>query len=121
MLGCLLVDDSASFLEAATRLLEREGLHVVGVAHTIDGALQLAQESQPDVVLIDITLGAESGFDLARRLARTGTAATVILISTQSEADFADLIDETPAAGFLSKSELSAAKIEQLVGPAQHD
>jgi DNA-binding NarL/FixJ family response regulator len=121
MLRCLLVDDNTSFLEAATRLLEREGVLVVGVAHTIEEALQRMQELQPDVVLIDITLGPESGFDLARRLARTGTAATMILISTHSEADFADLIDETPAIGFLPKSELSAAKIQQLVCRAHHD
>jgi hypothetical protein len=57
-------------------------------------------------------LAGESGFGLARQLAeqRRG-AAVMILISTHPQADFADLIDESPAAGFLSKSELSAGAI----------
>jgi hypothetical protein len=37
----------------------------------------------------------------------------VILISTHAEADFADLIAQTPAAGFVPKSELSAAAIRR--------
>ena len=72
-------------------------------------------ELQPDVLLIDISLGSESGLDVARRFAENGYRATVILISTQDEADYADLIAQTPAAGFVSKSELSAAAIRRLV------
>jgi two-component system, NarL family, nitrate/nitrite response regulator NarL len=119
MIRCLIVDDSVSFLEAATRLLEREGLAVAGVAHTIDEALAQAQELKPDVILVDVSLGAESGFDLARRLAQTDSQATVILISTHAQSDFAYLIDEAPAAGFVPKSELSAAAIRQFVSEPQ--
>jgi hypothetical protein len=49
-----------------------------------------------------------------RRLGRGGGAA-VILIFTHSEADFADLIAESPAAGFLSKGDLSAHAIRRIV------
>jgi DNA-binding NarL/FixJ family response regulator len=110
VLRCVIVDDSARFLEAARALLEREGVDVVGVASTIAEALRLVDEVRPDVTLVDIDLGAESGFDLASRLARNGGRAPyrAILISTHTEADFADLIDSSPAVGFLSKSDLSA-------------
>ena len=103
--GVLIVDDNRLFLETARDLLEREGLRVVGVAATSAQALRRAAELRPEVVLVDISSGDESGFDLARRLAghdRDGGPA-VILISTHSEADFADLIAESPAAGFLPK------------------
>jgi two-component system, NarL family, nitrate/nitrite response regulator NarL len=114
---CLIVDDNPTFLEAATMLLEREGLTVVGVASTSAEALSRSRELDPDVVLVDIALGGESGFDLARRLAEAGgDVPTVILISTHAEADFADLIKATPAAGFVSKSELSAKAIRRLAG-----
>jgi DNA-binding NarL/FixJ family response regulator len=112
----LIVDDNRLFLEAARGLLAREGLRVVGVAATSAEALQRVEELQPEVVLVDIRLGGESGFDLARRLAdhHEGGPA-VILISTHSEADFADLIAESPARGFLPKPELSAEAIRRIV------
>ncbi len=115
-LRCLIVDDNANFLEAAASLLQREGVTVVGVASSIADALQQTRELSPDVILVDIVLGRESGFDLARRLAEMGTdGLTVILISTHAEADFADLIEEAPAAGFMPKSQLSADTIQRIL------
>ncbi len=117
-LRCLLVDDSHAFLEAARVFLEREGVTVVGVASSIAEALRQARALRPDVILVDIGLGDESGFDLARLLARDGQGggAEVILISTHSEADYSELIAESPAAGFLAKSELSALGISRILG-----
>ena len=113
-----IVDDNRLFLEDARLLLEQEGLRVVGVAATSAEALRRAEQLRPEVILVDIALGDDSGFDLARRLAghdRDGGSA-VILISTRSAADFADLIAESPAAGFLPKTELSAHAIRRIVG-----
>jgi len=116
-LRCLIVDDNASFLDAATTLLKRQGLAVAGIATTAADALARARALRPDVVLVDIVLGEESGFDVARQLAvDDGRGPAVILISTHAEDDFADLIEETPAAGFLPKSELSADAIRRLAG-----
>jgi len=99
-------------------LLEHEGVTVAGVASSTAEALRQARALQPDVVLVDIGLGDESGFDLARLLARDGGggSATVILISMSAEADYADLIAESPAAGFLPKPELSARGIGRILG-----
>jgi CheY-like chemotaxis protein len=114
---CLLVDDNGAFLEAASLLLEREGLTVVGVALSIADALREARALLPDLILVDIGLGEESGFDLARLLAQDsqGGGAEVILISTGGEADYKDLIDESPAAGFLAKSALSVRGINRIL------
>jgi CheY-like chemotaxis protein len=119
-LRCLLVDDSDAFLETASLLLEREGLTVVGVASSIAEALQQAHALRPDLILVDIGLGSESGFDLARLLAQDGQGqdAEVILISAGAEADYTELIAESPAAGFLAKSELSVSRIGQILGHA---
>ena len=116
-LRCLLVDDSTRFLGAAHDHLEREGLVVVGVATTIAQALDQAERLRPDVALVDIDLAGESGFELARLLRQPGgPAVAVILISTHSEEDFADLIAASPAVGFLSKAALTAEAIRGLVG-----
>jgi CheY-like chemotaxis protein len=120
-LRCLLVDDNDAFLETASVLLEREGLAVVGLASSIAEALRQARALRPDLILVDIGLGDESGFDLARLLAQDnhggrGADADVILISTGAEADYRDLIADSPAAGFLAKSELSVRGISQILG-----
>jgi DNA-binding NarL/FixJ family response regulator len=113
---CLLVDDNEAFLQTASLLLEREGVTVAGVASSIAQALGQARALRPDLILVDIGLGDESGFDLARLLARDDLDAEVILISTGTEADYADLIQDSPAAGFLAKSELSLRGINQILG-----
>jgi DNA-binding NarL/FixJ family response regulator len=116
-LGVLIVDDSRLFLEAARDRLEREGLRVVGVAATSAEALRRAEELRPDVVLVDVMLRGESGFELVRRLAerrRNGEPA-LILISTYSAADFAGPIAGSPAAGFLPKRELSSEAIRRIL------
>jgi DNA-binding NarL/FixJ family response regulator len=110
-LRCVIVDDNPSVLIAARGLLEREGISVVGVAANSAEALDAVAELRPDVVLVDIDLGGESGFDLARRL----DGASVILISTHAERDYADLIEASPAVGFLAKSELSASAIRAVL------
>jgi len=116
-LRCLIVDDSARFLDAARSLLERQGIMVVGVASTSAEALRRAAQLQPDVALLDIDLGGESGFDLARQLSRQVSLAPtrMIMISTHAEQDYTDLISASPVVGFLPKSALSADAIRALI------
>jgi DNA-binding NarL/FixJ family response regulator len=123
-LRCLIVDDSLLYLEAARALLEREGIDVAGVASKAADAMRQAEALRPDVILVDIVLGEESGLDLVRRLSQDSRAAgpALILISTHSEADFAALIEESPAAGFIPKPQLSAEAIRRaLDGRAVED
>jgi CheY-like chemotaxis protein len=116
-LRCLIVDDSSCFLDAARTLLEGGGF-AVEVASNGEQALGQAESCRPDVILVDVFLGEESGLDLARRLVDGGRrdGPTVILISTHSEADLSALIAASPAAGFLTKEELSTAAIQRIVG-----
>jgi DNA-binding NarL/FixJ family response regulator len=115
--SCLIVDDNASFLDAAAGLLEREGVMIAGMAFAAAEALRKTRELHPDVVLVDIMLGRESGIDLAYRLAEASPdGPVIILISTHAEADFTDLIREAPVAGFIPKLELSASAIRRLAG-----
>ena len=114
----MIVDDDVTFLSAARALLERDEVTVAGVASNSAEAVQRARELRPDVVLIDIRLGEESGFETARRLARDGHSAALIMISTHAPEDYADLIAESPALGFLPKAKLSAAAIRRILGTA---
>ena len=108
----LIVDDNHEFLQVARQMLEREGINVVGIASTGAQAVRSAGEHDPDVVLLDVGLGDESGFDVAVQLTAAGSRARqVVLISARSEEDLQDLIAESPAIGFLAKSQLSAPAI----------
>jgi DNA-binding NarL/FixJ family response regulator len=114
---CLIVDDSESFLTAARVLLEREGVAVAGVASRGPEALRLADALRPDVVLVDICLGDESGVEVARSLIdhHLDHDAVVVMISTHTEDDVLELVARCQAAAFLPKSELSASAIRRIV------
>lgn len=115
---CLIVDDSAHFVAAARGLLERQGVTIVGVASTSAGAQLSFEELRPDVTLVDLDLGGESGFDVAEQLHRAAgpSPSPVIIISTHAAQDFVDLIDASPAIGFIAKSGLSGDAIRALIG-----
>jgi len=110
-LRCLIVDDNSLFLEGAVDLLTREGLDVVGVASDSAAAIRLVTELRPDVTLVDVDLGDEDGFELAQRLHAISGASKVILVSTHAEEDLAQLIERSPALGFIAKARLSAQAI----------
>src|SRR5437763_6597868 len=123
-LRCLIVDDNPSFREEMRGLLAEQGLDVVGEAGSGAEAFRQIADLGPDVALIDIDLGEESGLELARRLReRLGRAAVphLILISTHDEAEYADLIEASSAIGFVAKTDLSAATIRQMLAAIDGD
>jgi DNA-binding NarL/FixJ family response regulator len=123
-LRCLIVDDNASFREEIGGLLTEQGLDVVGEAGSAAEASRQIAELRPDVALIDIDLGGESGLELARQLREQpgqGAVPHLILISTHDEAEYADVIEASAAVGFLAKIDLSAATIRQMLAAIDGD
>lgn len=108
---CLIVDDSTAFCLAARRVLEAAGMTVVGTASTLASALESAHSTHPDLILVDIDLGGESGFDVVEALHSADPLPAVILVSTHDEEDFADMVEASSAIGFLPKFELSAERV----------
>jgi len=113
----VIVDDSTVYIAAAQALLEREGMRVVGRAGGTAEAVDLCARVRPDVVLVDVALCDESGFDVVRRLSHAG-GPTLILISTRTADVVADLLVAPPAAGFVTKPALSSAVIPALMPSA---
>jgi CheY-like chemotaxis protein len=116
-LRCVIVDDSPTFVATARSLLEGQGMTVLGAVASGADAVRLAAELRPDVVLVDLDLGRESGLEVAGRLARSAGPAppAVILISTYAQEDFAELVAGSPAAGFIPKAALSVSAIRELL------
>jgi CheY-like chemotaxis protein len=124
-LRCLIVDDNASFRAEIRGLFEEESIEVVACAASAGEAVEHVAEPRPNLVLVDIDLGGESGLELARRLAENASGPIrphVILISTHDPAEYAGVIESSRAVGFLAKTDLSAAAIRRLLpSPAESD
>jgi CheY-like chemotaxis protein len=123
-LRCMIVDDNPAFTTIAALVLELDGVAVVATTTSGAEALECLERLRPDVILVDIELGGESGFDLAVAIHRHPWVAVpappVILISAHDERDFADQVAASPASGFLPKWKLSAAAIRKsLAGVAE--
>jgi DNA-binding NarL/FixJ family response regulator len=118
-LTCLIVDDSPEFLEAARQFFADDAITVVGVAATSDEALNEAVALRPDVALVDVNLGGESGLDVAARLAGLPNGGPpVVLISAETGSELAELVEASGALGFVSKTELSGDEIRKLLARA---
>jgi DNA-binding NarL/FixJ family response regulator len=117
LIRCIIVDDNHHFLRVVNDLLNHEGIVVAGLASTSAEALSLASWLLPDIVLVDVHLGAESGFDLAQRLMAAAPAwqPTVVLMSTYPEHDIRirPMLEVSPAAAFIQKIAISGPAIRE--------
>lgn len=112
----LIVDDNVEYLATVNRLLGQDGMVVVGLATSGAEALQRAEEHDPDVILVDVELGEESGFDVVEQLSTVpGLDSSIVLVSAHQRDDLLDLLAGSSAIGFLAKSELTAQGIIRLV------
>jgi DNA-binding NarL/FixJ family response regulator len=111
----LIVDDHASFRDAARLLLEGAGFEVVGESEDAAGAVAATTRLRPAIVLLDIGLPDGDGFEVAERLARSDDPPVVILISSREVAWYRRRLADSPARGFIAKGELSAGAVEALV------
>lgn len=119
--SCLIVDDSPEFIRAASDLLEREGISVTGVATTGGLAVCACSVLKPDVVLVDVDLGEESGFEVAGKLAgQAGPGRPcVILVSAYPLEEFEDMVPDSLAVSFLPKGLLSGSAVRGIVVRSQ--
>jgi signal transduction histidine kinase/ActR/RegA family two-component response regulator len=115
----LVVDDDEDTCEAIRMVLEDEGA-VVATATSVAGALEALELSLPDVLLSDITMPGESGYDLMRKVvSRRGDAAPPA--AAISGGGRADSVQEALASGFrmlLQKPVHSTALIGAVVALA---
>jgi DNA-binding NarL/FixJ family response regulator len=116
-LRAILVDDSDEFLASAGRLLESQGIEIVGYANTGAEAVELAATLKPHLALVDIELGEEDGIALTEELQDRAPATQVVLISAYERDELTDVISDSRAVGYLPKSALGAAAIMSLLGP----
>ena len=88
MARILVVDDEPRIVDVVRAYLEREG-HAVEVAHDGDTALAVARATAPDLVVLDVMLPRQTGFDVLRALRADGAAGPAVILLTARD----DVID----------------------------
>jgi DNA-binding NarL/FixJ family response regulator len=111
----LVVDDHAEVRALIRRVLEEDGLEVVGEAADGRSALIAAAELHPDLVLMDVLLPGPDGITTAAEMALGGTAPPVILTSSRDAADLGSRLAGACALGFIAKRDLSGPALVRLL------
>ena len=82
--GVVTVDDQAVFREVAREVIEAtDGFESLGEACSGEDALQLADDVDPDLVLVDVRMPGMNGVETASRLAAAHPTATIVLVSSE--------------------------------------
>jgi CheY-like chemotaxis protein len=101
----LIVDDNHALLEHLVGMLEPTYEIAAALCNgtaVVDQAVALL----PDLIILDISLGDLSGFEVARRLKKTGCPAKIIFLSLHEDMDFVGAAFGLGASGFVFKSRL---------------
>ncbi|MEL7474160.1 MAG: response regulator transcription factor [Planctomycetota bacterium] len=102
----LLVDDHAMVRQALSERLEREpGLTVVGTASEGDEALEMAGETRPEVVCLDIDMPGRLCFDVARDLMATYDGLRVLFVSAFFHDSYIEDALRVRAHGYVTKGQ----------------
>ena len=102
----LIVDDYAPFRHLVRSTLQRRpGLDVIGEASDGLGAVQKAQELQPDLILLDIELPALNGIEAARRIQKIAPGAKILFLSNNRSWNIAVETLRSGASGYVVKSD----------------
>ncbi len=113
--GVLLVDDQAPFREAARAVLERvKGFELVAEADSGEQAVEMVDQSRPDLVLMDINMGGISGIEAARIITAAHPDLMVILLSTYLVEDLPPDVRTSGAAAYVHKEDLSGRVLRRL-------
>jgi len=110
----LLADDHAMVMEAIRQLLEPE-FEVIGIAHDGRRLLQLASETRPDMVLLDLGMPSLNGFDAGQQLRKLLPATKIVVLTMNEDGDTADAALREWASGYLLKSSVGRSELSRAI------
>ena len=111
----MIVDDHSGFRACARHMLESDEFEVVGEAADAASAIAMARELRPDIVLLDIQLPDIDGIEASKQIATLNGRTQIVLVSSRGRSDYGSALDESPARGFIPKSELCGATLRELI------
>jgi DNA-binding NarL/FixJ family response regulator len=103
----LLADDNAALLETLVELLQPT-YQVAAAMNNGRSVLERFSSLDPDVIILDISLGDLTGFEVAKRLRDAGCSAKIIFLTVHEDIDFVNAAFDLGASGYVFKSRISA-------------
>ena len=103
----LLADDNPEILETLTDMLQPPYV-VAGALPDGASVLQQVPALKPDLLILDISLGDMTGFEVARRLKQNGSATKLIFLTVHETIDFVRAAFDLDAAGYVFKSRIGS-------------
>jgi two-component system response regulator DesR len=104
LIKVLLAEDQTMVREALASLLSlEEDIEVVAQVSRGDAVLAAAEESQPDVALLDIEMPGADGIEAARQLSQAMPGCAILILTTFGRPGYLRRAMESGARGFLLK------------------
>jgi DNA-binding NarL/FixJ family response regulator len=115
----LVVDDHDIVRRGIASLVEGEGIQIVAEAADGADAARLARKHKPDVVLLDVRLGAEDGLDCIKRLLAAAPNTRVVMLSAFESTTYVARSVSAGAHDYLLKSASRKEIIDAVTGAAE--
>ncbi len=103
----ILADDNPAILRQVSAILE-EDFDILAALPDGESALRKAVELKPDLLVLDISMGRMSGFDVARALKQAGQHPRLVFVTIHQESDFVKAAMACGASGYVIKSHLAS-------------
>lgn len=110
----LLVDDHAVVRTGYRMLLEQAGIDIVAEADSGEAACRMFLETQPDVVVMDLSLPGISGLEAVRRIVARDSRARILVFSMHDNPVFIDQAINAGARGYITKRSAANVMVEAL-------
>ncbi|HKY31692.1 MAG TPA: response regulator transcription factor [Candidatus Polarisedimenticolia bacterium] len=101
----LIVDDHSLVRHGLRDLIEDAGLQVAGEAADAASALQMVETTDPDLIIIDLSLKTGSGIELIKQVKMIRPSARMLVLSVHDEAIYGERALRAGAMGYISKQE----------------
>ena len=102
----LIVDDHPLYRQGLRRFIEAQAeLACCGEADSPQSARQIAQETKPDLVILDLSLKREDGLELLKNLVAAAPSLRVLVLSQKDESAHAEPVLRAGALGYIMKEE----------------
>ena len=114
-LRVVVVDDHPLFRDRLSQIINHElDMAVCGEAGTAQQALEIIQQTSPDLAIIDITLEGASGLELIKGIRALGVKISLLVLSMHDESLYAERALRAGANGYVTKRQPAAEVVSAI-------